>query len=98
MRSVAFCFPPETATSWAMSGDACAPPLAPRVLDLVEVDGAGLALGIGAQLIGQALLGLRAVGAVPLDGAVVEAQVVAAGFRLDRAEALGLVERLHGSE
>jgi len=64
----------------------------------VKIDGAGLAFAVSAQLIGQTLLSLRGISAIPLDGAVFEAQDIAAGLRLDRAEALGLVKRLNSSK
>lgn len=86
---------------WMRAGDRAGtlpPPLTPRVLDLVKVNCAGLAFAIAAKFIRQALLGLRGIGAIPLDGAIFEAQNIAAGFRLDRAEALGLVERLDDSK
>src|SRR5436190_13969370 len=78
--------------------EACGPPPVPLALDRVQGDRAGLAVRARTHLIRQALCGLGMVAAVPLDCAILEAQGVAARFRLDRAKALVLVERLDGSE
>lgn len=68
-------------------------------LDLLEVHRAGLVVAGGADVIGQALAGRGRVRLdVPRKGASLERQIVATGFRLDRALALVDVERVDGAK
>src|SRR5947209_12343900 len=64
----------------------------------MEVDGAGVAAAILPDFVGEAALSLWGRGIAPLNGALLKAQLVAAGFGLDDAIALGFVERLYGSK
>lgn len=68
-------------------------------LGRMDVQRAGLVVAVSADLIGKALAGFRRVRLdVPLEGASFERQIVAAGFRLDRAAGLIDVERIDGAK
>ena len=66
--------------------------LSPSDLDGLQIQCARLALIIGSDVIAQALADGGSNVLVPLDRALFEAEVVAAGFLLDFAMALGRVE------
>ena len=65
----------------------------------MEVQRAGLAVAVGADFIGQALPGFGRVRlGIPRKGASLETEILAAGFRLDRAAALIDVKRIDGAK
>ena len=65
----------------------------------MEAQRAGLVVAVGTDLIRQALASLGGVRLdVPLKRALLERQIVAAGFRLNRAAALIGVKRVDGAK
>jgi len=64
----------------------------------MEVDSAGVSAAILPNFVGEPSLSLCGRRIAPLDGALLETQLVAAGFRLDRAVALRCIEQLHSAE
>lgn len=68
-------------------------------LDRLQVQRAGLAVPVGADIIGQPLTGLgRGFLRIPGNCASLEAEIHAARFWLDRAVALVVVERIDGAK
>jgi len=64
----------------------------------MEVDGAGVAAAVFAEFVGETAFRLWGRCVAPLDGTLLEAEFVAAGFRLNCALALDFVEQLYGAE